>query len=314
MSGLYGFLELGCLIAADSVTRGTALAYAALGETIAERSGVVNLGVEGMMLVGAAAGVIATIVSGSPWLGIAAAGLAGMALAGVHAHFCLVLRANQIVSGFALTILGMGLSGFFGRPYVGLKFDGLHEVHLPILSDIPLFGALLFRYDLMVYGLFLSAVALWWLLHRTRFGIQVKAVGNDPEAAFAMGVAVHRVRWLAVLGGGLMSGIGGAHLALAFTHVWVEKMTAGVGWIAIGLVIVARWAPFSVLVLSFAFGGLAVLHAQLQAAGVKVSPYFVGMLPYLFAIAALMVTHLSNRRSGMPRALIREFRRPDRIQ
>ena len=166
MSELYGFLQLGCVIAADSVTRGTALAYAALGETLAERSGVVNLGVEGMMLVGAAAGVIATIVSGSPWLGIAAAGLAGMSLAAVHALFCLRLRANQIVSGFALTILGMGLSGFFGRPYVGVKFDGLSEIHLPLLSDIPLLGPLLFRYDPMVYGVLLCALALWWLLHR----------------------------------------------------------------------------------------------------------------------------------------------------
>lgn len=313
MTDWHQSLTLGFLIVADSVTRGTALAYAALGETLSERSGVVNLGVEGMMLVSAAASVIATICSGSPWLGVAAAGLAGMSLAAVHAWFCLGLRANQIVSGFALTIFGMGLSGFFGRPYVGTRFDGLDAIHLPRLSDIPWVGPLLFRYDPLVYVVALCAIGLWWLLYRTRFGIQVRAVGNDPQAAFAMGVPVNRVRFFAVLGGGLMAGIGGAHLALAFTHVWVEKMTAGIGWLAVGLVIVARWSPFLVLLVSFLFGGLCVLHAHFQAAGVSISPDLTAMFPYLFAIVGLTLATALKQSSGMPRALIREFRRPDRI-
>jgi general nucleoside transport system permease protein len=295
-------------ILAGAVHRGTPIAFAALGETVAERSGVLNLGVEGMMLVGAMAAFAVQVETHSLAMAVAAAAMAGAVLASVHAVLVLFARANQVVSGFAVAILGTGLSGFFGRPYVGATIHGRGECDIPWLRDLPIVGEALFRQDLLVYVSVLLAALVWFGLYRTRLGLAVRAVGERPEAAFAQGVHITAMRFGAIIFGGMLAGIGGAYLSIAYTQVWAEKMTAGQGWIAIGLVIVARWSPFGVLAAAWLFGGLLVLHPHLQAAGVTVSPYLIAMLPYLAAIVALVVATRVYRKMGrgMPASLAKE--------
>lgn len=307
------FTSLMVAILAGAVLRGTPIAFAAIGEMIAQRSGVINLGVEGMMLVGAVTAFVVQVKTGQPVVALMAAGAAAAALAAVHALLVLVFEANQIVSGFALTILGTGLSGFFGRPYVGIEIESIDPWTLPFLSNIPVAGDVFFSHDALVYVSLLTAAAAWVLLFRTRFGLDVRAVGEDPEAAHAQGVSVRRTRMLAILIGGFLAGIGGAHLSIAFTGVWSERMTAGQGWIAIGLVIVARWRPMLTLVIAWLFGALLVLHPHLQASGVKTSPYLIAMLPYVITIVALTAITLIYRRSGhgMPAALAKRLTTPE---
>jgi simple sugar transport system permease protein len=301
-------------VASGAVTRGTPIALAALGEGISERSGVMNLGVEGMMLAGALCGFIVQSYTGNPALAIIAAGLAGAALACLHAAFVLLCGANQIVSGFAVTILGTGLTGFYGRPYVGAQIQGVGKTSVPWLSDIPFLGEIIFQQDVFVYLTMALTAMAWVLLYRTRFGLELRAVGEDPEAAFAQGVPVLRTRFLAILIGGFLAGVGGAHLSVANTQVWAERMTAGQGWIAVGLVIVARWRPVPTLITAWAFGVMLVLHPYIQGSGIEVSSYLIGMLPYLAAVGALVaVTVLSRRtgRHGMPAALARQLNLPE---
>jgi len=296
-------------ILAGAVRRGTPLAFAAMGEAISERSGVLNLGVEGMMLVGAMAAVVVQVTTGNPFLAILAAGTASTALASIHALLVVRLRANQIVSGFALTILGTGISGFFGRPYVGIKLTGIEVWKVPWLSDIPFVGTIFFQHDVLVYLSFLTAAGLWFLIYRTRFGLHVRAVGEDPDSAYAQGVRVLRIRFLAIMLGGFLAGVGGAHLSIAYTRLWADQMTAGQGWIAIGLVIVAYWRPGWCLLAAWFFGALAVLHPHLQAAGVDLSSYLVAMLPYLLSVLALTIVTLLHRKKGhgLPAALAKHF-------
>jgi len=276
---------------------------------VAERSGVVNLGLEGMMLVGAMVAVATIVQTGSVVLALLLAGVAAMVLAAIHAYATVILGGNQIVSGIALSIVGTGLSGFLGRPFVGARFAGITPTSLPVLSSVPGIGPVLFRQDVLVYAAILTSIAAWWVLYRTHFGLQVRAAGEDPEAAYAHGVNVVRVRVIAVLIGGFLAGIGGAYLSLAYTHLWAEHMTSGQGWIAVGLVIAARWRPIEVLVASYVFGALTVLHPHLQAAGVQFSPYLLAMIPYLGAIIALTITTLLFSRKGhaLPAALSRNF-------
>lgn len=296
-------------ILAGAVRRGTPMAFAAIGEAIAERSGVINLGVEGMMLVGAMASVGVTVRTGSAVLGVLAAGLMATALAALHAALVVRFNANQIISGFALTVLGTGLSGFFGRSFVGVRISGIGVWEVPGLSRLPILGEVLFSHDPLVYSSVVVAVLAWLFLYRTSAGLSVRAVGEDPRAAHAHGVPVARVRFLAVLSGGFLAGIGGAHLSLAYTGVWAEKMTAGQGWIAVGLVIVAGWSPLRGLLAAWLFGAVCVLHPHLQAAGVEVSSYLVATLPYLLAVGALTVATLAYRRRGfgLPAALAKQF-------
>lgn len=300
-------------IAAGAVRRGTPIALAALGEGAAERSGVMNLGVEGMMLVGALTGFVVQLKTGNPALAIIGAGLAGAALSSVHATLVLLCNANQVVSGFAIAILGTGLSGFFGRPYVGAKLPGVEQTMLPGLGQIPFIGSIFFQQDVFVYLAILATAGFWFLLSRTRFGLEVRAVGEDPEAAFAQGVPVRRTRLLAILLGGFLAGVGGAHISIANTQVWAERMTTGQGWIAVGLVIVARWRPVPTLITAWVFGAMLVLHPYLQGSGVEVSSYVIGMLPYLAAVVALVAVTVLARRSGhgMPAALAKQLNLPE---
>jgi simple sugar transport system permease protein len=296
-------------VLSGAIRSGTPIAFAAIGETLAERSGVINLGVEGMMLMGAMVGVVVQVETGVPGLSLLSAGLVASMLAGVHALITIYLNGNQIASGIGLSMVGTGLSGFLGRPYVGVRFDEIGVWGIPFLKDLPGLGRGLFQHDTLVYLAMFVAAAIWFLLYRTRFGLQVRAVGEEPYAAYAQGVNVRRSRTLAVLLGGFLAGIGGAHLSLAYTQLWAERMTAGQGLIAVGLVIVAGWHPVRALLAAYLFGVLIVLHPNLQASGITVSPYLLATLPYIFAVLALtLATFIYIRKGqGLPAALAKEF-------
>ena len=298
-----------------AIPAGTAILYACLGELITERAGILNLGVEGMMLMGALAGVAFTIWTGTAWLGVAGAMLAGAAMASLHAILTIPLRANQVVSGLALTLFGGGLSAFLGRNLVGDPLpDRFSDVDIPLLADIPRVGEILFEQSALVYISFAVVPLLWYFVFRTRAGLHLRALGENPAAADAMGVAVNPLRFLYVLGGGALAGLGGAVISLSTNPGWTEGMTAGRGWIAVALVIFAGWNPARALVGAYLFGGVQAGQFQLQAAGVGISSFFLNMLPYLFTILVLVIysREQARRRMGAPAALGRPFYREER--
>jgi general nucleoside transport system permease protein len=288
-----------------AVRAGTPILLAALGELLAERAGVLNLGVEGMMLVGALAGFIVSQQSGDPWIGVLAAAIAGLMLSGVHAFLSVSLRANQVGSGLALAIFGMGLSGLFGKPFVGVPAKGFAPIAVPWLAEIPFLGRVFFQHDPLVYVTYLLVPSLWVLVYRTRLGLKVRAVGEHPRSADALGISVVVVRYSCVLAGGLVAGIGGAYLSLAYTQLWVDNMTAGRGWIALAMVIFGGWDPVRTALGAYLFGGVQALQLRLQAVGVTVPTYLLMMTPYAFTILALIAASASRarRRLGTPTAL-----------
>jgi ABC-type uncharacterized transport system permease subunit len=302
-------------VLAAAVATGTALLYACLGELITERAGVLNLGVEGIMLMGALAGAAGSIWSGSTWVGAAAALLAGAGMAAIHALLTVGLRANQVVSGLALSIFGGGLSAFLGRNIVGvLPPDTFHRLDVPILADIPLVGRIVFQQSALVYISFGLVAVLWWYIYRTRAGLRLRAIGERPEAADAMGVDVARLRAFYVVAGGALAGLGGAALSIGTNPGWSEGMTAGRGWIAVALVIFAGWNPSRAALGAYLFGGVEAGQFRLQTAGVDVSPFFLSMLPYLFTILVLVIStrDAARRALGAPAALGRAYVREDR--
>lgn len=284
-------------ICSSAVIAGTPILFAALGELVTERAGVLNLGVEGMMLIGAVCGFMAAVLTGNSWIGFMAAMFAGGAMGFIHAVLTVSLRANQVVSGLALTLFGAGLSGYLGKAYVGVPVgDPFRAVPLPILSDIPFLGPVLFRHDVLVYLSWALVLALWFFLKHTRAGLFLQAIGENPGAADSLGINVFARRYLYVIVGGMLCGAGGAYLSLASAPSWLENMTAGRGWIAVALVIFALWRPGRALVGSYLFGGIDALGFHLQVAGVQVSHFFLQMLPYLFTITVLTV--VMARRGG----------------
>ncbi len=281
----------------SAVIAGTPILFAALGELVTERAGVMNLGVEGMMLIGAVTGFMAAIVTGNVWLGMAAAMFAGGVMGLIQAILTVSLRANQVVSGLALTLFGTGLSGYLGKSYIGIPVEApFRSVALPVLSEIPFLGPVLFRHDVLVYLSWFFVLALWFFLKRTRPGLYLQAIGENPSAADSLGINVFFLRYLYVVVGGMLCGAGGAYLSLASAPSWLENMTAGRGWIAVALVIFALWKPGRALIGSYLFGGIDALGFHLQAAGVNVSHFFLQMLPYLFTITVLTV--VMARRGG----------------
>jgi general nucleoside transport system permease protein len=272
-----------------TVVAATPLIYAALGELIAERAGVLNLGVEGMMLMGAWAAIAAGVASGSWLLGYAAAALAGTLMALVFAVLTLSLQANQVATGLALTLFGTGFSAFAGHRLAGLPIEGIHALHIPWLSDLPALGPLLFRFDAAVYGsigLFFGVSR--WLTH-SRPGLQLRAVGESPVIAHALGHPVQRIRYAAVLFGGACSGLGGAYLSTALTPLWVEGISAGRGWIALALVVFATWRPARVMLGAYLFGAVTLLQLHAQGLGVTVPAEILSMLPYAATIGVLVI-------------------------
>lgn len=279
-----------------AIASGTPLLYAALGEVIAERGGVINLGLEGIMLLGALAGFATCHYTGSPMLGLCASLLAGTLLAGVHAFVTITLRCNQIVSGLALAILGSGLSAFFGQGMIGKTAPGFQPIAL--------------RLDATVFIALGMTLLLWFVLRYTRWGLQLDAVGQNPVAADAAGISVSKTRYLAVLFGGALTGIGGGCLSLAHTPMWVENIVAGRGWVAIALVIFAMWQPIKAMLGAYLFGMVMGITLRLQALGFELPVYLLGMAPYVITILALIaITVSSNTRGslGAPEALGQPF-------
>ncbi|MFZ0611108.1 MAG: ABC transporter permease [Desulfobacterales bacterium] len=288
---------------AAAVQSGTPILFATLGEILTERSGVLNLGVEGIMLVGALAAFVTARLTGSPLAGFLAGGLCGAGLAGVHGLVCLIFLGNQVVSGLALTILGTGLANYLGAPYVGLEAPGFFILALPLLSQIPLLGPILFTQDPLVYTAYLMPPLLWVFLHRTRWGLGLRAVGEFPAAALAAGLRVKGYRWTGVLAGGGLMGFGGAYLSLAYTHLWANSLSAGRGWIAVALVIFAFWRPGRAMVGAYLFGGVMAFQFRLQASGTPLPSSLLLMLPYILTILVLVFSSWKNKGDEAPAAL-----------
>lgn len=302
-------------ILSAGVVAGTPLLYASLGEVIAERSGIMNLGVEGMMLVGAVTGFSASIWMKNAWAGLLAAILVGGLLALIHAVLTIAFRANQVTSGIALTIFGTGLSAYLGRSLVGTPPTAtFHPVAIPGLAQIPFLGPVLFQQDLMVYLSVLLTFAVWLIFRKTKTGLLLRASGENPSAVDALGHNVFLIRYLAVIVGGMFAGAGGAYLSLAYSPSWVENMSNGRGWIAIALVIFAVWDPLRALFGAWLFGVISSLGLHLQALGVMVPSYFLQMLPYVFTFIVLVLTtaETKHRRSGTPASLGVPYSREER--
>ena len=272
-----------------TLAAGTPLVYAALGELVTEKSGVLNLGVEGMMLVGAVTSFIVAATTQSPWLGVAAGMCAGAALSLIFGVLTLSLMANQVASGLALSLFGVGLSAFVGLNYVSVVIAPIAPLTLPVLTELPVVGKLLFGHNPLVYLSLLLFVAIQWFLYRTRAGLVVRAVGESPQSAHAIGYPVARIRYLAVMFGGACAGLGGAYMAVAYTPLWVEGMTAGRGWIALALVVFATWKPWRILAGAYLFGGVTMAQFQAQGMGVDIPSQYLSMLPYLATIVVLAV-------------------------
>ncbi len=271
------------------ITAATPLLIAALGELVAERSGVLNLGVEGMMAVGAVCGFAVAFETGEPVLGFLAAIAGGIIMAALFGVVTLIFVANQVASGLALTLFGLGLSGMLGSAYVGRPGVGMGNLDIPVLSDLPLVGALVFGLDPITYVAAALAVAVWWFLFRSRGGLVLRAVGDSHASAHALGYNVIGVRFMAVLFGGACAGLAGGYLSLVYTPQWAQDMTNGRGWIALALVVFATWLPGRVVLGALIFGAVSILQLHAQARDVAVASQFLSMLPYLTTIVVLVI-------------------------
>lgn len=299
-------------VAQRTVVAGTPLLLGTVGEIICERSGILNLGVEGVMAVGAVTAFIVTHHTGSPWLGLCAAILAGMLFSIVHAFASVSLQSNQVVSGLALTMLGLGMAGLLGKPYVGKPLAvKINAIPIPLLADIPLVGPVLFNQSPFFYLAILLSIGAWFVLEHTLLGLRIRSTGENPKATETQGVNITMIRYLAVIVGGGFSAMAGAHLSTSYSKSWIEGMTAGRGWIVIALTIFALWNPLRAIVGAFLFGGIFVLQYLLQPMGI--SPNFLAMLPYIATLLVLLVGGLrDSRRLNAPAMLAEPYRRGER--
>jgi simple sugar transport system permease protein len=287
----------------------TPILLAAIGELVVEKSGVLNLGVEGMMITGAFSGFAAAVLTGSPMVGFLCAAIGGAALSVIFAILTQYFLSNQVATGLALTLFGLGLSAMLGQSYVGIKPPVSAKLDLPLISDIPVIGPILFSHDFTVYAALTLVTGVWFFLKYTRGGLILRAVGESHDAAHALGYKVVRVRILAIMFGGACAGLGGAALSLVRVPQWTEGMTAGAGWIALAIVVFASWKPARVLLGAYLFGGVAVLQLNLQAAGVSIPVEYLSMSPYLITIIVLVVMSTNRAKSALnaPAALGRVF-------
>jgi general nucleoside transport system permease protein len=289
---------------------GTSILYAALGEVIVERTGVINLGLEGCMLVGACAGFIVAVETGNAYVGVAAGALAGSAFNLVLGYLVVARRANQLASGLALQFLALGLTAIFGTNYVQQRIDGLDTLQVLGLADLPLLGQAVFQGDILTLGLIPVSLVVWWLLFRTRWGLALRTVGESRTVAFAVGLRPDWLQYQALAVGGLLGGIGGTHLSLSYARVWIEGMTAGRGFIAVALVIFATWHPLRAILGALLFGGAIAFQLQLQARNAGVSPFLLDMLPYLLPLVVLLLARLwdsGKRHNQVPEGLFAVF-------
>lgn len=276
------------------IVTSTPLLLAATGELVAEKSGVLNLGVEGMMLVGAVSGFAVATLTGNTGLGVIGGLLGGAALSLAFSFLTLTFLAAQVPAGLALTIFGGGLSALVGAKYVGRTVTRLPPLHIPGVSDIPIIGAILFGQDFLVYFSFAAVVAVYWVLNYTHMGLIVRAVGDSHDASHALGYSVIFIRYMATLFGGAMAGLAGAYMSLAYNTSWSENMTAGRGWIALALVVFSTWRPLWLIVGAYLFGSIMFLSFYLQGLGVAIPSQFVSALPYIATIVVLVAIS-SNR-------------------
>jgi len=280
------------------ITASTPLVIAALGELVTERSGVLNLGVEGMMIIGAVAAFVGAQLSGSPYVGILCGIAGGAVFSQLFAFLTLTLVANQVATGLALTLLGLGVSGMIGEGYVSVPGVRLPEIAIPVLSDLPVIGAVLFRQDLIFYLSIVLLLGVNWFLFRSRAGLKLRAIGDSHTSAHALGIHVIRTRYLAVMFGGACAGLAGAQLSLVYTPQWVENMSAGRGWITLALVVFASWRPWRVFAGGYLFGAVTILQLHAQALGLGIPSQYLSMLPYAATIVVLIIIS-HNRRTTM---------------
>jgi ABC-type uncharacterized transport system permease subunit len=297
------------LFVAATLNAGTVLAIAGLGLLINERAGIVNLGADGLMLVAAIAGFATAVHTGSEWLAFGAGAAAGAALAAAFGVLVIWLNTNQYASGLALSLFGIGFSAFVGIRYTQEKLSPPEHAALSWLADVPLLGPALFRHHPMVYLAMALAVGLAWFLYRSRAGLVLRAVGESPESAHALGYPVRRIRLVAVMAGGALCGIAGAYISVVYTALWVEGMTAGKGWIALALTTFATWRPGRVLLGAYLFGGVTMLQFHLQGQGVEVASQLLTALPYLATIVVLVLISRNAAwiRVNMPASLGKPF-------
>ena len=302
-------METFALLLAATLNAGTVLAFAALGLLINERAGIVNLGAEGLMLVAAVAGFAVAVHSGNDWLGFAAGAAAGALLAAAFGVLVIWLNTNQYATGLALSLFGAGFSAFVGIRYTQEKLLDRPHFDVPWLADIPFVGTAFFRQHPMVYGAIALTGALAWFLYRSRAGLVLRAVGESPESAHALGYPVRRIRLAAVMVGGALCGVSGAYISVVYTPLWVEGMIAGKGWIALALTTFATWRPARVLLGAYLFGGVTMLQFHLQGEGVQIPSQFLTMLPYLATIAVLVAIsrNASFIRVNMPASIGKPF-------
>ena len=282
-------MDTAAAIMVSMIAAATPLLFAALGELVTEKAGVLNLGLEGMLLAGAVTAFATATGTGSLFAGIIAGAAAGAVLSLLFGLLTLTLVANQVATGLALTIFGIGLSALLGQGYVGTPLEALGKLDIPGISDIAIIGPVVFGHDILVYLSFVMVGAVIWFLYHTRAGLVLRAVGESHDAAHAIGYPVIAIRYLAVAFGGAMAGLGGAYLSLAYTPMWIENMTAGRGWIALALVVFATWRPGRVLFGAYLFGGVTILQLHVQGIGLDIPSQLLSMLPYVATIAVLVL-------------------------
>ncbi len=276
-------------ILSGAVRGGTSILYAGLGESVSERSGVINLGTEGAMLVGALGGYAVTAQTGNPWIGVLGGAAAGALLSLVHAVLVVSRGANQFASGLTLFFLALGLTSLFGTGYVSRQINAFTPVKVPVLGDLPVVGPVLFQHDPLVYVAFVAAPLVWWVLFRTRAGLLLRTAGERSDALVVHGYSVTRVRYVATVVGGALAGVGGAHLSIAYANSWFEGMVAGRGFIAVALVIFGMWNPITIAGGAYLFGAALSLASVLQAGGVAVNQFALDVVPFVLTLVVLAV-------------------------
>ena len=293
-------------VISSAIFSGTSLLYTTLGETIHQRAGIVNLGLEGIMLISASAGFSITVITGNPYLGVLVAAITGGLTNMILGYLVVTRRANQLASGLALMFFGFGLSALIGKPYVGAKINALPRISWPGLSNLPVLYASLFKFDILIYLVIPVAILIWWALFRTRWGLGLRAVGENADAAFASGRNPFLIRYQALFLGGMLAGLGAAHLSIAYTMNWSEYMTAGRGFIAVSLVIFSKWHPLRAIVGALLFSGAVAFQLLLQSSGVQVSPFLLDTIPYILTLLVLIAWG-GTRKHAAPASLGRVY-------
>jgi len=303
------------IVLVAAVKMGTPILFGTLGGVISERAGVINLGMEGLMLIGALTSFVVKLYTGSTLLAIGAAAFAAGAVTSLHALVCISMRASQIASGLALTMFGTGVSGLLGDSLTGKTITPLMDIKIPILSSIPIIGKIFFIQDVLVYFSYIAVAIIWYLLFYTRAGLNIRSIGEAPAVCDSIGLSVMKYRYFAVIIGGMIVGIGGAYFSMVLTPFWVDNLTAGRGWIAVALVIFAFWHPGKAMFGAYLFGAAISLQLRLQLIDIKISPYFLAMFPFILTIAALTIATIRNNKQRiavMPASLGEAFFRGEK--